>query len=188
MKENKSKINKEFWNAKITEASISMADHGCLTFTIFLEGSGRCCGFGGYSIGSGYLGAKEFSASGDGLEAMMRIMDTVGVEKWEDLIGKYVRVVDPEWGGIVTCIGHVTKEKWFDIKEFFTKKSEGKQQNKKPIPKNVDELREFVGNALKEQYEEVHLRTIDQDIVVHVEEYHNGRNDVWIQFPYFHSR
>ena len=55
-------------NAKITGASITMADHGCLTFWIYLEGYGWGCGFGGYCIGHGYIDADTFSAeSGKGI-------------------------------------------------------------------------------------------------------------------------
>lgn len=112
-------------NAKITHVSITMADHGCLTFWLTLEGSGWGCGFGGYCIGKGHRGAKEFSAkNGWGLEAMMRIMDTVGVETWEDLKGKYVRAEVESWGGTITKIGNIMDNKWFDIKEFFAEKGE----------------------------------------------------------------
>ena len=110
----------EILNAKITSVSISMADHGCLTFTIFLETETWSIGYGGYCIGHGYLGADDFKAeNGKGLEAMMRIMDTVGVEKWEQLPGKYVRVKTNGWGGTVDIIGNLIKDKWFNIREFF---------------------------------------------------------------------
>ncbi len=111
----------EIKNAIIEHVSISMADHGCLTFYIVLNGNGWGCSFGGYCIGHGYLGADKFTSSPKGLECIMRIMDTVGVEKWEDLQGEYIRIVDPGWGGTITKIGHIYKDKWFDIKEFFSK-------------------------------------------------------------------
>jgi len=174
------------WNGKITNVSLSMADHGCLTFSITLDGSGVGCNFGGYVLGHGYVGADEFKGSATGMECIMRIMDTLESDTWEGLVGKYVRVRDDGWGSTVKCIGHITKDKWFDIKKFYEDKE--KDEPKKPLPKNVDELREFVGKALEEKYEEVHMRHSDDDIVVNVEEYNNGRNDVWIQFPYFHSR
>lgn len=110
-------------NAKITNASISMADHGCLTFWITLEGAGWGVGYGGYCIGKGYLGADEFKAeNGYGLEAMMQIMDVVGVEKWEQLVGKYVRVERGDLGSSVDIIGNIVKDKWFDLREFFASK------------------------------------------------------------------
>lgn len=67
-------------NAKITNISLTMADHGCLTFWIAVEGAGWGCSIGGYCIGKDCLGANEFSGYGPGLEAMMRIMDVVGVD------------------------------------------------------------------------------------------------------------
>ena len=107
-------------NAKITGVSISMADHGVLTFDVWLESNEWSCGLGGYIIGNGYLGASSFKGSGKGLEAMMRIMDTVGVEKWEDLKGKYVRCIDSV-GVTIDEIGNIIEDKWFNIREFFEK-------------------------------------------------------------------
>lgn len=109
----------EIKNAKITRVSLSMADHGCLTFYIGLNGGGWCCNFGGYCIGHGYLGAKSFQGSEAGLEVLMRIMDTIGVECWEDLKGQYCRVKTEGWGGKILSIGNILKDKWFDIKEFY---------------------------------------------------------------------
>lgn len=109
-------------NAQITNVSLTMEDHGCLTFWLTLEGDGWGCGVGGYCIGKGYLGATDFTAErGDGLEAMMRIMDVVGVSKWEDLKGKYLRVQFPGigWGDKVSTIGNLLKDKWFNIADFF---------------------------------------------------------------------
>ena len=110
----------EIKNARISKVSISMADHDCLTFRLFLDGDGWGCGFGGYCIGHGYLGADNFAGYGSGLEAMMRIMDTVGVEKWEDLEGKYVRCKVGDWGDPINEIGNILKDKWFNIKDFFS--------------------------------------------------------------------
>ena len=108
-------------NALITNASISMADHGCLTFNLVLKGNGWGCSYGGYCIAHGYKGAKEFNAkNGSGLVAMMRIMDVVGVSRWEDIPGQYVRVdVGDGWGSTITRIGNVIEDKWFDIEKFF---------------------------------------------------------------------
>ena len=73
--------------------------------------------------------AKEFKAdSGSGLVAMMKIMDTVGVEKWEDLKGKYCRVKTEGWGGQIKIIGNIIEDKWFDMGEFF--KSAEKEETK----------------------------------------------------------
>lgn len=128
----------EILNAKITSTSITMADHGVLTFWVTVQGGGWGCSIGGYVIGNGYLDADDdfFKGFGAGLEAMMRIMDTVGVDKWEDLKGKYVRcVLNDGLGGTITKIGNITKDKWFDLKEFFAKVQQETDRKEKTVKK-----------------------------------------------------
>ena len=121
----------EILNAKITSVSITMADHGCLTFWITIQGGGWGVSIGGYAIGHGYLGADKFDGHPYGLEAMMRIMDTVGVDKWEDLKDHYIRVMSAGWGTTITKIGNITDDKWFDIGEFFRIHSISVKEDKK---------------------------------------------------------
>lgn len=106
-------------NARIAEVSLSMADHGCLVFGICVKGGGWGCNIGGWAIGHGYRNADYFDSTGAGLVAMMKIMDVVGVEKWEDLRGKYIRVDSDGWGSTIHKIGNILKDDWFDIQEFF---------------------------------------------------------------------
>ena len=114
-------MEKEIKNAKITNASITMEDHGCITFWLTLEGDGWGCGYGGYCLGHGCIGykPKEFTASDKGLVAMMRVMDTVGVYKWEDLKGKYIRCKVGGPGDTIDEIGNIVEDKWFNIRKFF---------------------------------------------------------------------
>lgn len=109
-------------NMKIKGTSLTMADHGVLTFYLELEGDVSAVDFGGWNIGRGYLGADEerFEGYPKGLKCLMRIMDTVGVSRWEDLPGKYVRIVEPGVGGVVRTIGNIVKDKWFDLPTFFS--------------------------------------------------------------------
>lgn len=110
----------EIENAKITSVSISMEDHGILTFTIFVRGRSWGCSIGQYTNGVGYLGAKEWKGNGSAIVAMMKIVDTVGVSRWEDLEGKYIRVKLEGCGKSIHCIGNIIDDKWFDLKEFFS--------------------------------------------------------------------
>lgn len=113
-------------NALIEKVDLSMADHGCLTLAMLLQGGGWGVVYGGYCLGKGYLGADDdfFSGSAAGMEYLMRIMDTVGVERFQDLKGKYVRVATKGWGDQVKIIGNILKDKWFDAETFFTDKKE----------------------------------------------------------------
>lgn len=54
------------------------------------------------------------------MEAISKIL-VVGVDKWEDLPGKYIRIEYNGLGSTVTKIGNIIEEKWFDLKEFFGK-------------------------------------------------------------------
>ena len=107
-------------NALVESVSLSMMDHGVLCYYLDLKIQGGCgCFYGGVVIGKGYLGAEEFEGSSKGIEAIMRIMDVVGVHKWEDIKGKYIRIVDPGLGGTVDKIGNILEDRWFSQKEFF---------------------------------------------------------------------
>lgn len=111
-------------NARITSVDLSMEDHGCLTFDMGLDGGGWGCVYGGYCLGHGYLGAKEFDGCAEGLEYIMRIMDTVGVSNLSNLNDKYIRVATKGWGSPIRIIGNIIKDKWFDPDEFFKSKKE----------------------------------------------------------------
>jgi hypothetical protein len=111
-------------NARIVNVDLSMADHGVLCLALVLEGNGWGVTFGGRVLGKGYVGAKEFSGGPKGIEEIMRIMDVVGVSKFNDLKNKYVRVVIGNWGDTISKIGNIIQDKWFDYKEFYS--DEGK--------------------------------------------------------------
>lgn len=110
-------------NARIANVSLNFKDHGCLVFDLTLEGSGWGTVYGGYCLGNGYLGADNFEGSGKGLEAIMRIMNTVGVDDIMDLKNKYIRVAYKH-GETVHAIGNIIKEEWFDYKEFYKQKGQ----------------------------------------------------------------
>ena len=119
-------------NVIITNTRITMEDHGTLSFYITVEGAGMGVNLGGYCIGSGHLGAKEFSAeSGSGLVAMMNIMNVVGVHKWEDLRGKYCRIKFEDMDSTVNTIGNIIKDQWFDMRKFFEEYSDKQVKNEK---------------------------------------------------------
>ena len=66
--------------------------------------------------------ARVFRA--ESMEAISEILDVVGVDKWEDLPGKYIRFENCGWGSTVTKIGNIINDKWFDMKEFFGKEKD----------------------------------------------------------------
>jgi len=110
---------KEIENAKITYVDLSMSDHGCLVLKLELKGNGWGCCYGNRCLGHGCLGADEFEGFAKGTEEIMRIMDVVGVERFNDMKDKYVRVELNGLGEVITKIGNIIEDKWFDYKEFY---------------------------------------------------------------------
>lgn len=111
----------ELLNAKITNVSLNMKNHGCVTLDICLDGHGWGVVYGGYCLGKGYLGAEDnfFKGSAQGMEAIIRIMDTIGVDDLDDMMGKYVRVASKGLGSSIKIIGNIIEDKWFDYESFF---------------------------------------------------------------------
>lgn len=111
-------------NALIKNVSLTMKDNGCLTSWIILNGENWGCGYGGYCLGHGYLGSKKFDSAPSALEGIMMIMNVVGVEEWESLKGKYVRVATKGWGGSIKIIGNIVEDRWFDYESFYGDKED----------------------------------------------------------------
>jgi hypothetical protein len=111
----------QIMNAKITDADLSMADQGVLIMRLSLVGNGWNVDYGGYVLGVGSLGASEFIGISKGTEQIMRVMDTVGVASFKELVGSYVRIaVSRNDNGRINIIGNIITDKWFDIADFFT--------------------------------------------------------------------
>lgn len=115
-------------NAKIESTMLGYEGHGIMTFYLYLDYGGSGQGFGGYALDAydqrkkKRVGHKSFG------EAVAEILRVVGVEKWEDLKGQFVRVEYPEgWNQTITGIGHVLEDKWFRPKEFFSSPTDTNQ-------------------------------------------------------------
>lgn len=106
----------EIYNARIESTSFMIEDHGYLTAFVHLrfgedESSGQ--GFGGHTFMN--VMQKDFSENNHNFVGryLVGVLQAVGVEKWEDLKGKYCRIEVDRLGGPINAIGHVTYNKWF---------------------------------------------------------------------------
>lgn len=107
----------EIKNAVIKSISIDDAGRGILTAWLHLDYGEGGQGFGGYGL---YLPEPfkhqdiEINHAG---HFIWRCMEIGGVSKWQDLVGKTIRVKGQISG--IEAIGHVIKDDWFNPKEEF---------------------------------------------------------------------
>lgn len=110
-------------NAIIDSVSLDMGDRGLLTAWLFLDYGGLSQGFGGYSL---YL-PKSYKHHGDAMQKnyaghfIFRCLEIAGVERWQDLKGKTIRVKSDKngLGANIIAIGHIVKDDWFNPSEDF---------------------------------------------------------------------
>ena len=109
-------------NAIIESTMLGYEDHGIMTCFLHLKQSGSGQGFGGWCLDNRPPKGKDGYRQGDREPSRLagfwikRILEVVGVDKWEDLVGKHVRVDGEEFGEI-RGIGHIIEDKWFYPKE-----------------------------------------------------------------------
>ena len=116
---NKEKKSMEIVNAKIISTTFGIEDHGIMTFFLHLEWSGCGQGLGGYALDKSQRGSDERIGFAPGFVAIRKILETVGVETWEDLKGQLVRLkIDSLGSSRRPIIGNILEDKWFDLKEF----------------------------------------------------------------------
>lgn len=106
----------ELKNAVIKKAIIDIGDRGVLTASLSLDYGLSIQSFGGFAL---YL-PKSFdhhrlnSSAG---HFIFRVLQIAGVERWDQLINKCIRVKATDSG--VIEIGHILTEDWFNPLEDF---------------------------------------------------------------------
>ncbi len=112
----------EVKNAIITCASIRVDRGFILTAYLHLDYGAAGQSFGGYVLGG--IGGEGIKAADHAAQPnicghfIARVLDIVGVDNWDDLKGKTVRVRGTY--GRVESIGHIVKDKWFSPEADFS--------------------------------------------------------------------
>ncbi len=111
----------EIINARIENTNLgNMKDGTLFGFWLYLDFGGTGQGFGGYCLDEYDKPLSRRVGTAAGLESIIQILEIVGVDHWEDLKGKLIRVKrDAEWNGKIFGIGHVLKDQWFEPEAFF---------------------------------------------------------------------
>jgi hypothetical protein len=120
-------------NAKITGTFFGIEDHGILQFYIYLDYESGAQGFGGYVLDEPVFSMDfddlhEFEkkkggrfvrrrGTAAGLDSILKILEVLGVDKWEALSGTPCRVRSEQ--SKVHSIGHYLKDRWFSWDEHF---------------------------------------------------------------------
>ena len=95
-------------NAKITHTFLGVEDHGHFTFFLHLDYGNSSQGAGGYILTDRTFGIIK------------RILHLVGVEKWEELPGKHIKVKADD--GKVFAIQNILGGEWLDFGEYFKRR------------------------------------------------------------------
>lgn len=109
----------EIRNAVIESVSLGYEDHGMMTAWVRIQDSSGGQGFGGYCLSSYETSGGKQRASAALGHFVMRCMEVVGVDAWEKLPGKPVRILG-NWSKI-QALGNYLQDKWFDPQEEFKK-------------------------------------------------------------------
>ena len=96
-------------NAIIRSATLSTADHGCLSGWLHLDYNGAGQGFGGFSLYSPRSPSAKHNYAGVWI---WRCLEIAGVTDWDKLPGKTIRVQADH--SCVYAIGHIVKNIWFE--------------------------------------------------------------------------
>jgi len=104
-------------NAKIVKTTLGFEDHGILTFFIeceFEQGSRQS--FGGFRLDAPSKNEDGWVGHAFGIACVRKVIDTVGVDKWEDLKGRYLRIKKSGYNGPIEEIANIMEDNWLNLK------------------------------------------------------------------------
>lgn len=106
---------KEILNAKIISTFLGYEDHGRFVYRIIVDYGSTQQGLGDYVLDT-FIGSRgKCVGSSMGMDKLMDITKTVGVDSWENLKGKHIRVEREDH--LIKRIGNILMDKWFDPNE-----------------------------------------------------------------------
>lgn len=110
-------------NARIKSTTLGLEDHGIMTFVVELDFGWECQGFGGYALDTCDSTKKKRVPTHYSVPSIRSMLEVAGVTRWEDMVGKYVRVDRGENDRKIYAVGHIVDNKWCRMSEL-TKKDD----------------------------------------------------------------
>lgn len=114
----------EYINAKVTGTQLGcLHDRGIMTFWIRLEFDGCGQGFGGYCLDNYNQELDDRIQTALTGEMVYGILQALGLDSWEDIKGKYVRIAIDKKGlsQKILGIGHIVNDKFFMVEDWLSK-------------------------------------------------------------------
>ncbi len=106
-------------NAQIKSTRLGTCDGPAFTLFLTLDiQDGGGVSVGGIALDEYNKIKKERVGSAYGMNVIMRVLEVVGVTKWEELTGKFIRIECGGIGSTVTKFGNLMKDEWMDFTEF----------------------------------------------------------------------
>lgn len=106
----------ETLNAQIKKTKLGFIANGICSFDLILDiqGGGGVV-VGGWALDTPDEKKQKRIGSAYGMNVIMRILKVVGVDTWEELEGKYVRIKDIHLNDRVSSIGNLMREEWVNF-------------------------------------------------------------------------
>lgn len=111
--------DEKIFNAQIKSTSLGPCDGPAFTLYLSLDiqdGGGVC--IGGIALDEYDEKKEERVGSAYGMNVIKRVLEVAGVRKWEELVGKYIRIKCGGIGSEVTKFGNLMKDDWMDFTTF----------------------------------------------------------------------
>jgi hypothetical protein len=115
----------QIFNAQIENTFLGIEDHGILTFNINLLFADYEQNFGGYALD--VFDKEKNKRIGHHIcaDMILNILKTLEFNSWEELRGKYLRIVKDIHSDKIISIGHITKDQWFDVQQLINEVKNG---------------------------------------------------------------
>lgn len=119
----------EIRNAKIISTHLGYNEIGILTFSLTLEIAGGGVGCYGNCVLDTYDRITDRRVPvAHSMECITAILKIVGVDIWENLAGRYIRIEDNGWGGRIDKIGNLMEDTWMSLRALFGREEESETE------------------------------------------------------------